>query len=192
MIFHAVGTGGMAMEELINDGTISGVIDITTTELADELCGGAYSAGTDRLEVAGKKGIPQVVVPGALDMVNFVGKETIPERFAHRRFYHHNPLTTLMRTNPLENVALGRIVAQKLNQAKGPTAVVIPLLGFSAYDIEDGVFYEPEADVAFLNTLKEYLDNKIKLIEVNAHINERKFAATLVSLFCESCLFTGV
>lgn len=185
LIFHAVGTGGMAMEELIDNGTIGGVIDITTTELADELCGGAYSAGTNRLEAAGKKGIPQVVVPGALDMVNFAGKETIPERFSQRLFYQYNPLTTLMRTDPRENAILGRIVAQKLNLANGPTTVVIPLLGFSAYDIKGEVFYDPKADLAFLNALKEYLDPKIKVIEVNAHINDQIFAESLVSLFCE-------
>jgi uncharacterized protein (UPF0261 family) len=185
LIFHAVGTGGMAMEELIDNGTIGGVIDITTTELADELCGGAYSAGTNRLEAAGRKGIPQVVVPGALDMVNFAGKETIPERFSQRLFYQYNPLTTLMRTDPRENAILGRIVAQKMNLAKGPTIIAIPLLGFSAYDIKGEIFYDPEADLAFLNALKEYLDSKIKVVEVNAHINDPIFAESLFSLFCE-------
>jgi len=188
LIFHAVGTGGMAMEELIENGTISGVIDVTTTELADELCGGISSAGPDRLEAAGNKGIPQVIVPGAVDMVNFAEKGTVPERFSHRLFYQHNPLATLMRTNTQENAELGRIIAQKANLAKGPTIIAIPLLGFSAYDTKGGIFYDPEADRAFLNALKEHISPNIKVIEINAHINDQAFAESLASLFFEISL----
>jgi uncharacterized protein (UPF0261 family) len=132
LVFHATGTGGRAMERLIDDGYLTGVIDVTTTELADELVGGVLSAGPDRLEAAGVLGLPQVVSLGALDMVNFGPRETVPERFADRHFYIHNPTVTLMRTTPEENAKLGAIIARKLNSASGPVALFIPLRGVSA------------------------------------------------------------
>lgn len=196
VVFHAVGTGGMAMEELIEQGEIDGVLDITTTELADELCGGVLSAGASRLEAAGKRGIPQVIVPGALDMVNFWAPETVPEKYRDRVFYRHNPQITLMRTTKEENKKLGRIIAEKVNNARGPTSIVLPLKGFSKYDQLNGVlavdikgkqigrWYNPEADKAFIESLKKSVDpSKIEIVEINAHINDDVFAEQLARIF---------
>jgi uncharacterized protein (UPF0261 family) len=177
LVFHAVGTGGMAMEDLIADGFIKGVLDITTTELADELVGGLLTAGPERLEAAGEEGIPQVVAPGALDMVNFWGPETVPERFKGRLFYQHNPQVTLMRTTKEENRELGRIIAQKLNRAKGQTVFLWPRRGISLMDKEGQPFYDPEADKALINSLKENLEGKVELIEMDLDINDDRFAA---------------
>ena len=129
LVFHATGAGGRAMEDLVKGGFIVGVLDATTTELADELVGGVLSAGPDRLEAAGDLGVPQVVAPGALDMVNFGPPDTVPEQFKDRTFYQHNPTVTLMRTTVEENAELGKIMGQKLSRAKGPTTVIIPQSG---------------------------------------------------------------
>src|SRR5262249_8062489 len=131
LVFHATGTGGMTMESFISDGLIRGVLDLTTTELADELVGGILSAGRDRLTAAGMHGVPQVISLGALDMVNFGPPESVPEKFKGRRFYQHNPTVTLMRTTPDENDQLGKEIAQKASAARGPTAVLVPLRGVS-------------------------------------------------------------
>jgi len=196
VIFHTVGTGGMAMEELIEQEEIDGVLDITTTELADELCDGIFSAGPNRLEAAGKKGIPQIIVPGSLDMVNFWAPETIPEKYRKRVFYRHNPQITLMRTNEEENRELGKVIADKLNKTKGPTSILIPLKGFSAYDKSDGVFgvdfkgkkigkwYNPYANKAFIESLIVNINSsKVKVVEVDAHINDDVFAERLINVF---------
>lgn len=196
VVFHAVGTGGMAMEELIERGEIDGVLDVTTTELADELCGGVFSAGATRLDAAGKRGIPQVIVPGALDMVNFWAPETVPEKYRNRVFYRHNPQITLMRTNEEENKRLGRIIAEKANNARGPTSIVLPLKGFSKYDRLKGVmavdikgkqigrWYNQEADNAFIESLKNSIDpSKVEIVEINAHINDDAFAEQLAKIF---------
>lgn len=179
LVFHATGSGGRAMEGLIEDGYISGVLDITTTEWCDELVGGVLTAGPHRLEAAGKKGIPQVVSVGALDMVNFGPPETVPEKFKGRKFYQHNPTVTLMRTTPAECAELGRIIAEKLNAATGPTVVVLPLKGVSMIDAEGKPFYDPEADAALFDALRRNLRPDIRLIEVENHINDREFALTM-------------
>ena len=140
LVFHAVGSGGRTMEELIRAGFIAGVLDLTTTELADELAGGVLSAGPNRLEAAGELGVPQVVSLGALDMVNFGARESIPAKYAERKLYPHNPLVTLMRTTREENAELGRIIAAKLSKAKGPTVLMIPKKGVSAIDVEGKPF----------------------------------------------------
>lgn len=176
LVFHATGTGGQAMEGLITDGYIAGVMDITTTELADELVGGVLSAGPQRLEAAGAKGIPQVVCPGAIDMVNFGPLETVPDRFKGRRLYAHNPTVTLMRTTLEECAQLGAITAKKLNLARGPVAFVMPLRGVSAIDVAGGPFHAPEADAAYLAALRDKLDPKVRLVELDAHINDESFA----------------
>jgi len=176
LVFHATGTGGRAMEELIRGGFIAGVLDLTTTELADELAGGILSAGPDRLEAAGLAGIPQVVSVGALDMVNFGAPDTVPERYRGRSFYRHNPMVTLMRTTPEENAALGRIIAEKLARATGPTVLMIPKRGVSAIDIAGKPFFDPAADAALFEALKAECPPNVELVEIDAAINDDAFA----------------
>lgn len=175
LIFHANGPGGLAMEQLIGEGQIQAVLDITTTELADELLGGKGSAGPKRLEKAGEMGIPQVIVPGAMDMVNYF-PDAIPSPFRGRLLYVHNPATTLMRTNQEENRQLGQIMAQKLSLAKGPTEVYIPAGGFSAIDALGQPFFDPEANRAFVESLRKNLPSQIRITEREAHINDFSFA----------------
>ena len=177
VVFHAVGTGGRAMESLIAEGFFAGVLDMTTTEWCDQLVGGVFPAGEHRLEAAGRKGIPQVVCPGALDMVNFGGKDTVPPQFADRKLYVHNPQVTLMRTNVEENIKLGAIIAKKLNAATGPTMLCLPLRGVSAIDAEGQPFDDPTARLALFDTLREQIDrNVVELIEMDCQINDEMFA----------------
>jgi uncharacterized protein (UPF0261 family) len=176
LVFHATGTGGLTMESFIHDGLISGVLDLTTTELADELVGGVLTAGRDRLTAAGLRGVPQVISLGALDMVNFGPPETVPEKFQGRRFYRHNPTVTLMRTTPDENDRLGKEIAEKASAAKGPTAVLVPLRGVSAIDREGQPFWWPEADQALFQSLRQWLAPQVERIELDLHINDPAFA----------------
>lgn len=185
VVFHATGAGGQAMESLIADGHLAGVLDITTTELADELVGGILSAGPERLEAAGRCGVPQLVCPGALDMVNFGPLESVPEKFASRRLYRHNPTVTLMRTTENECAELGRMIARKLNRARGPVTFVMPLGGVSALDAEGQPFYSPQANRAFLEALKSHLSPTVRLVELDAHINDAAFAEEASRLFLE-------
>ncbi len=186
LVFHATGTGGQAMEQLIEDGAIQAVLDLTTTELADELVGGVMSAGPHRLEAAGRKGIPQLVCPGAIDMVNFGPAETVPVKFRSRKLYIHNPTVTLMRTTPEECAAIGRITAARLNRATGPVTVLIPLQGVSAIDKLGGPFYSPEALDSYRGALKATLNSAIELVELDAHINDDSFARAAVDLLLQS------
>jgi len=180
LVFHAVGSGGRAMEALIADGFITGVADISTTEWCDELVGGVLSAGPTRLEAAAKQGLPQVVSLGALDMVNFGGWDTVPAEFKGRTLYKHNPTVTLMRTTPAECAELGRIIAGKLNLATGPTALFVPLGGVSMIDAPGQPFHLPEADQALFAALREHLDRtKVELVELDLHINDPAFAAAM-------------
>lgn len=180
LVFHATGNGGQSMETLINDGYIVGVADISTTEWCDELVGGVMTAGPNRLDAAALKGVPQVVSCGALDMVNFGAMNTVPEVFSHREFYKHNSNVTLMRTTPEECAELGKIIAHKLNQAKGPTTMFLPLKGLSAIDQEDQPFYRPEADAALFNAIRKNVNKDIvHLIELNYHINDPEFALAM-------------
>jgi uncharacterized protein (UPF0261 family) len=176
LVFHATGTGGRTMESFVSDGLISGTLDLTTTELADELVGGELSAGRDRLTAAGMRAIPQVISLGALDMVNFGPRETVPEKFGGRRFYQHNPNVTLMRTTPEENDQLGKEIAQKASAAKGPTAVLVPLRGISAIDAEGQPFWWPEADRALFQSLRDWMSPHVELVELDRHINDPAFA----------------
>ncbi|HJZ89384.1 MAG TPA: Tm-1-like ATP-binding domain-containing protein [Gemmataceae bacterium] len=178
LVFHATGTGGRTMEAMIADGLIAAVLDITTTELADELVGGVLTAGKDRLTAAGLRGVPQVVSLGALDMVNFGPPDTVPRKFEGRRFYQHNPTVTLMRTTPEENDRLGKEIAEKASAARGPTAVLVPLKGVSAIDKEGGAFWWPEADQALFQSLRNWLSPSVRLIELDLHINDPEFART--------------
>lgn len=182
LVFHATGAGGRAMEALIRGGFIAGVLDITTTELADELAGGALTAGPDRLEAAGEAGIPQVVSVGALDMVNFAAPETVPERYRERTFYRHNPQVTLMRTTAEENAALGRLIAAKLRRARGPTVLMLPLRGVSLIDVEGQPFHDPAADRALFDALKADLPANVGLVEIDTDINDASFAVRAAEL----------
>jgi uncharacterized protein (UPF0261 family) len=185
LVFHATGTGGMTMEAFIRDGLIQGVLDITTTELADELVGGVLTAGPDRLTAAGLRGVPQVISLGALDMVNFGTPDSVPEKFKSRRFYQHNPTVTLMRTTPEENDLLGKEIAQKASAAKGPTTLLVPLKGVSAIDREGQPFWWPEADQALFASLRLWCSPKVKLIELDMHINNPDFAQTAAKTLLE-------
>ena len=186
LVFHATGIGGQAMEQLIEDGAIQAVLDFTTTELADELVGGVMSAGPHRLEAAGKMGIPQLVCPGAIDMVNFGPAETVPLKFRSRKLYVHNPTVTLMRTTPEECAAIARITADRLNRATGPVIVLIPLQGVSAIDKLGGPFYSPEALNSYRSALKAALSSAIELVELDAHINDDSFARAATDLLLQS------
>jgi uncharacterized protein (UPF0261 family) len=186
LVFHATGTGGRTMEELIHAGFIAGVLDITTTELADELAGGVLSAGPDRLEAAGAAGIPQVVSAGALDMVNFGAPETVPTKYAGRAFYRHNPLVTLMRTTAEENAELGRRIAAKLNKAEGPTVFMIPRRGVSSIDVEGKPFHDPAADAALFAALKAGLSDTVRVVELDTDINDDIFATEAARLLIEA------
>jgi uncharacterized protein (UPF0261 family) len=176
LVFHATGTGGQTMEALVADDYISGVLDITTTEWADEVCGGVFSAGTQRLEAAARAGIPQVVVPGCIDMCNFWARDTVPEKYAGRTFYEWNPNVTLMRTTPEENQRMGKIFAEKLSAASGPVAVLIPLKGFSQLDLEGQPFYWPETIRAFITALRGDLRQDIPVTELDYDINAPEFS----------------
>lgn len=176
LVFHATGTGGRTMETLINAGFIKGVLDITTTEWCDELFGGVLNAGSHRLEAAGACGVPQVVSVGALDMVNFGPLDTVPEQYRGRNLYKHNPTVTLMRTTKEENIRLGEVVAEKLNAAKSPTALMLPLRGVSAIDGEGQPFNDPEADKALFDTLRANIGSNVELIELDSNVNDDAFA----------------
>ncbi len=175
LVFHATGTGGLTMESFIRDGLIKGVLDITTTELADELVGGILSAGNERLTAAGIMGIPQVISVGALDMVNFGPMDTVPEKFRSRRLVAHNSNVTLMRTTPEENDLLGKEIALKANAAKGPTAIIFPLHGISALDASGQPFWWPQANQALRESLKLWLSPGVEYIEMDLHINDPAF-----------------
>ena len=179
LVFHANGAGGRAMEALMRDGFIEGVLDLTTTELADELVGGTLSAGPDRLEAAGALGLPQVVSLGALDIVNFGTTGTIPKKFRKRRFYQHNPHVTLMRTTPEECSKLGAMVARKLNRSKGPVTVFVPLRGTSSISAQGGVFHDAAADRALVAGLKANLDPAIACVTSDSAINDNDFALSM-------------
>ncbi len=176
LVFHATGTGGKTMETLIADGLIKGVLDITTTEWADELCGGTLTAGSSRLDAAGKAGVPAIVTPGCLDMVNFGARETVPEKYEGRNFYIHNPQVTLMRTTPEECVQLGKILAEKINGYTGPVSVLLPTKSISIISAQGQSFYDPKADQALFDAIKSNLSKTIELIEVEAEINAPEFS----------------
>lgn len=175
LVFHATGAGGRAMEKLATDGRLAGVLDLTTTELADELVGGVLSAGPHRLEAAGAAGIPQVVSLGALDMVNFGPREHVPERFDDRTFVVHNPTVTLMRTTPDENAELGRRIGAKLAAAKGPTTLLLPLRGLSGIDVDGGPFRDSAADTALFDAVRTAVGDAVEVVEIDQHLNDEGF-----------------
>lgn len=185
LVFHATGTGGQSMEELARGGLLTGVLDITTTELADELVGGVFSAGSERLTVAGARGLPQVVSLGALDMVNFGGWDSVPQEFRDRNLYKHNATTTLMRTTAEECAELGRRVAKRLNGATGPVKVFVPLRGVSMISTEGGPFYDASADEALIENLKKNLADHIDLHLVDTDVNNEDFAIAMADALAD-------
>jgi uncharacterized protein (UPF0261 family) len=192
LVFHATGSGGQTMEGLIRDGYIQGSYDVTTTEWADQLCGGVFDAGPTRLDAAGERGIPQVIAPGCLDMVNFGGEDTIPAKYRDdkaRRFYVWNPQVTLMRTTPEENARLGEILGQKANAAKGPVQIFLPLQGISIVDsVVDGSpqqFWWPEADAALFDAIKRTVRADVPVHELDVNINDPAFAQATTKALLE-------
>jgi uncharacterized protein (UPF0261 family) len=181
LVFHATGTGGRAMEALVEAGFLAGVLDATTTELCDDLVGGVLSAGPERLEAAGRAGVPQVVSLGALDMVNFGARETVPPQFAERTLYVHNPSVTLMRTTPEECAELGRRIARKLSAATGPVSLFVPLGGVSMIDAPGQPFHDPEADAALFAALREGMDEHVELVELDCNVNDEAFADAMAT-----------
>lgn len=178
--FHAAGAGGQSFESLARDGSFVGVLDITTTELADELIGGIHSAGPRRLEAAGEAGIPQVVSVGALDICDFGPISTVPSAHASRLLVRHNPQVTLMRTTPEENAQLGRQLAEKLNKAKGPVYLFLPLRGVSSLDAPGKPFHDTPANAALFASIRRHVDPaKVDIVELDAHINDAAFAAAM-------------
>ncbi|SIQ91901.1 Uncharacterized protein, UPF0261 family [Maribacter ulvicola] len=185
LAFHSVGSGGAAMETLTVDGVFDAILDLTTTELADELCGGICSSGTDRLTAAGKIGIPQVVVPGCIDMVNFGPLKTVPEEYKDRQLFSWAPDVTLMRTNAEENKVLGKIIAEKLNSSKGPVTILLPLGGVSKIGGIGEIFYAPHIDTVLFDSIRENCKESVKIVEVNANVNTVLFAERAVQQLLE-------
>lgn len=187
LVFHAVGTGGRSLEDLTACGYAHAVLDLTTTEWADELCGGMYSAGPSRLDAPGKAGIPHLIVPGCIDMVNFGPMDTVPERYrtSGRTFFQWSPQATLMRTNLDENAELGKVFVQKAISAPKTTAFLIPTGGFSELGRKGGPFWAPDADNAFIQALTENLSHDIRLETVQCNINDPEFAVTAVAMLLE-------
>lgn len=183
--FHATGIGGRTMEALIAEGHFTAVLDLTTTEWADEVVGGTLSAGPTRLEAAGTAGLPQVVAPGALDMVNFFGPGTFPEKFNQRLHHRYNDNVVLMRTTAAESAEIGRRIAAKLNDAKGPVSVLLPLRGISAMDAKGALFFDPDADAALFQALRTHLGAHVQIEMIDAHINDAAFAARCVERLLE-------
>jgi uncharacterized protein (UPF0261 family) len=185
LVFHATGTGGRTMEMLVDSGFIIGVLDMTTTEWADEICGGVLSAGSERLDAAGKAGIPQVITPACIDMCNFWAPDTIPEKYKDRLFYEWNPNVTLMRTIPEENKQMGEIFAEKLNTANGPVEVFVPMGGFSELDFPEKPFWWPQADQAFVDGLQSKLNPDIPVTLVDKDVNDPEFSGQVAQTLLE-------
>ncbi|MGV8879026.1 MAG: Tm-1-like ATP-binding domain-containing protein [Sphingobacteriaceae bacterium] len=185
MAFHANGVGGRTMESMIRERWFDAVLDVTTTELADELCGGVCSAGPDRLNAAAELGIPQVVVPGCLDMVNWGHIDTVPDRYQNRDLYKWAPHVTLMRTNEVENEILGERLVNKLKNASAPVAIVLPKQGISQIDAKDGVFWRPEINQLLFETIKNTAKGTIDVMEADHHINDRQFAEKIVGILLD-------
>ena len=185
LVFHATGTGGRAMEQLLDQGVLSGLIDITTTEVADLLFGGVLPALPDRLDVVARTGAPWVGSVGALDMVNFWAPGTVPDRYRDRQFYHHNPNVTLMRTTPAENAEMGRWIGAKLNACAGPVRLLIPERGVSALDIEGGAFWHPKANATLFGALRDTLADPSRIVALPHHINDPAFARAAADTFLD-------
>jgi uncharacterized protein (UPF0261 family) len=187
LVFHATGTGGRTMESLVAEGLVDAVLDITTTEWADTICGGVFDAGPERLSAPGLRGVPHLIVPGCIDMANFGPMNTVPQQYreAGRLFYEWNPAVTLMRTNAEENRRMGAVFAEKANQASGPVAFLLPLRGVSILDGAGERFCDREADRAFFAALKKDLKPGIPVVELENNINDPAFSDKAVEMMLE-------
>ena len=185
LVFHATGTGGRTMESLIADGYIAASLDITTTELADEVCGGVFSAGKDRMLAAARAGIPTVLVPGCVDMCNFFGMDTVPEKYRQRKLYQWNPNTTLLRTDVEENIQIGKMIAHAANESRGPVVILLPLKGVSMLDSQNNDFWNPDADIACFNAIKAHVKPTVRVVEMDNNINDPEFADKAAGLLLE-------
>jgi len=185
LVFHCTGTGGRTIEGLVAEGLIDGVLDITTTEWADEVAGGVFSAGPTRGDAAGRAFIPQVVVPGCVDMVNFWARDTVPEKYNDRLFYQWNPNITLMRTTPDENAQIGKILAEKANASRGPVVFLLPLQGVSMLDAPGKEFWWPEANAALFDAIRERTNPRTPVIEMDNNINDDAFADAVAEKLLE-------
>jgi len=186
-VFHATGAGGRSMEKLADSGLVAALLDITTTEVPDFLVGGVFACNADRFGAAIRTRLPYVGSVGAVDMVNFGAKETVPAKFAGRNLYVHNAQVTLMRTTPEENVAIGRFIVERLNRMEGPVRFLLPLGGVSAIDVPGMPFHDPAADAALFETIRAGFQPTLnrKLIEVPAAINDRAFVDATFAAFRE-------
>ncbi|MBW2427439.1 MAG: Tm-1-like ATP-binding domain-containing protein [Deltaproteobacteria bacterium] len=184
LIFHQTGTPEI-LESLVADGYITGVLDITTTEWADQIAGGVLPGGLNRYDVVSQKGIPQIVAPGCIDMANFWARETVPKQYDNRRFFQWAPNVTLMRTTPEENATIGRILAEKANQSSGPVAFFLPLKGVSMLDAPEKEFWWPEANRALFDAIKDNLKPEIPVYEMDCNINDNEFADAMADKMLE-------
>jgi uncharacterized protein (UPF0261 family) len=191
LVFHATGTGGRMMESLIDAGFISASLDITTTELADYVCDGVFNAGGERCLAASRAGIPTVLVPGCVDMVNFDGIDTVPVQYRNRNLYQWNPNVTLMRTNADESRRIGELIANAANEARGPVAVLLPLKGVSMLDSEGNRFWDPEADRACFDAIRNNLHSGIPVYELNYNINDPEFAEHVSNTLLELIAYSA-
>jgi len=185
LVFHATGTGGRTMQRLASEGFLTGLLDLTTTELADEVCGGVFSAGPERVRIAAATPIPVVLAPGCVDMCNFGSPTSVPGRYRSRLLYEWNSNVTLMRTSVEENRVIGRLLAETANQCAGPVVVLLPLQGVSMLDSPGNTFWDPDADHACFDAFRSCLKPDIRVIEINANINDPVFADRATQAFFE-------
>lgn len=186
IVFHSIGVGGWALEEFVRNEPVKGVIELGLNEIGNELFGGLATAGPNRLEAAGEKGVLQIVTPASVDFINFLGPETVPPKFRNRKLIFHNPQATTVRLIDDEMRSLAGVIAEKLNHAKGPVKVLIPLRGFSSWDQQGKDFYNPEVDKIFIDSLKDRLHPSIMVSEIDAHINDDRFVDVVVEEFMKS------
>ena len=184
-VFHTIGVGGETFEELVKIYPVKGVIELGMNEIGNELFGGLASSGPRRLEAAGEMGIPQIITPGCIDILNFLGPETLPERYSDRTICYHNPQATLPRVNADELRLIASTISEKLNRAMGKVKFLVPLRGFSSIDCEGNDFYDPVANRTFIDTLKDSLRKDIEILKINANINDPEFSESVVNEFLE-------
>lgn len=185
LVFHATGSGGRTMQRLASEGFLAGMLDLTTTELADEVCGGVFSAGPERVKISAATAVPVVLAPGCVDMCNFGSRSSVPDKYRSRLLYEWNPNVTLMRTNVSENRQIGRLIAETANRCAGPAMVLLPLRGVSMLDSSGEPFWDPDADHACFDALRSCLKPGIPVIEVDANINDPVFADRATQVFLE-------